>query len=472
MQKYVSPPPLIEFSNVRNNLELVYARFLPIVVAASLLVVGVAAAYLLVNVSPIISIAAIFALPALLLIFAKPNLGLMLVVFVLPLEEINVKGGFSYIKFISVIVFGCAILHYLIFRRREPLARTTQNMLIGLFILASLLSIFVALSPSRTLERIPKLFRVLALYYFAINLIRSEKDFRIALWLFVIGGFASTLYGFFDPAQINGRFEGALGQPNGYALTMTPRIPIALALLSIEKNFLKKLFLIGMGVTIIYGIILSASRGGLLSLGLALILFAIMQKRRAVWLGLISLIIIVGILVMPPDVKVRVGLSETPASSNLENSTDRRLTYQIYGLELFREYPMLGIGLDGFAEAYAQSDYRFLIRTETLRVAHNTYLEIAAGTGLIGLIPFLGILGFAISLAWKYSRLKYHAHSSFLTSASAGLFAALGGYYWGMLFGSRQYEKTLWFLLALPVVLQILINAGIKYNKNSEQPQK
>jgi O-antigen ligase len=148
------------------------------------------------------------------------------------------------------------------------------------------------------------------------------------------------------------------------------------------------------------------------------------------------------------------------------------LTYQIYGLDLFRQYPLLGVGLDGFAEAYAQSDYRFLIHTRDLRVAHNSYLEIAAGTGLIGLIPFLAILGFAIVSAWKYSHLKYYAYSSFLASASAGLFAALGGYYLGMLFGSRQYEKTFWFLLALPIIVQVLINIRMKQGETLEQPIK
>lgn len=471
MQKYVSPPSLIKVPNLWNNFERLYARLLPITIVLSLLVVAGAASYLLVNVSPIISILAVFALPALLLIFAKPTLGLMLVIFILPLEELNVSGGFSYIKFLSVIVFGCAILHYLVLRPRDLLVRTPQNVLIGLFILVSLSSVFVAFSPERTLERIPRLVRVIALYYFAMNLLRTEKHFRIALWVFIIGGFVSTLYGFFDPAQVNERFQGALGQPNGYALTMTPRIPIALVLLSSEKNIWKKLFLIGMGTTIIYGVILSGSRGGLLSLSLALILFAITQNKRAIWLGLIGLIFIVGILVMPANIKSRVGLSNTQTSFDEEDSTDRRLTYQVYGWDLFKEYPILGVGLDGFAEAYAQSEYRFLIRTRSLRVAHNTYLEIAAGTGLIGLIPFLCILAFAVVVAWKYSQLKYYAYNSFLASASAGIFAALGGYYCGMLFGSRQYEKTFWFLLALPVVLQILMNERMKYNQKLEQAQ-
>jgi len=415
-----------------------------------------------VNVSPLIAIASLFALPVTLFVFSKPELGMMLVIFVLPLEELNISGGFSAIKLISVLVFGCAILNYLIFRGKTSLVSSSQNKLISFFILISLCSIFVAFSPSRTLDRLPKLLRVLTLYFFAINFIRSEKHFHLALWFFVLGGFVCTLYGFFDPTQAGGRFQGTLGQPNGYAAVTVARIPIALALLTIEKNFLKKSFLIGMTLISIYGIILSASRGGLLALSLALILFAAVQKSRTFWLGLICSVFVVGYLIMPQDVKVRVGLTGVAASSAQGNSTARRLSYQIYGIELFKENPILGIGLDGFAEAYAQSEYRFMIRNDVLRIAHNTYLEIATGIGFIGLIIFISILGLAFTVLLKYTNERYWQINPKLSNISRGLFAAFGGFCLAMLFGSYQYEKTLWFLIALPSIVQFLFTSGMK----------
>jgi len=445
-----------------------YSKFLPAVIVTLSLLMALASSYFLVNVSPLIAIGILFALPLVIFTFVKPDFGMLLVIFVLPLEELNIKGGFSAIKMISVLVFGCAILNYLIFPRETRLVKSSQNILIFVFLLISLISVFVAFSPERTLDRIPKLLRVLSLYFFAINFIKSEKYFRSALWMFVIGGFVCTLYGFFDPAQTIGRFEGAIGQPNGYALTMTPRIPIALALIIIDKNLLKRIFLAFVILTISYGVILSASRGGLLSVSFALIVFAALQKNRKTWLGVIGVIFALGILIMPLDIKVRVGLSDAYTSTDLGNSTDRRLTYQIYGLELFQKYPVLGVGLDGFAEAYAQSEYRFLVRTQNLRVAHNTYLEIATGTGVVGFLPFMGILGFAMYLAWKYSRKKYWYINAELAILSSGLLAALSGYYLGMLFGSRQYEKTLWFLFALPIVVETIINAQVKAKSNQE----
>jgi O-antigen ligase len=469
MQKISQSPTVLEVPSSRKGAGRVNSHLLLAGVIVSSIIIAIASSYILVNISPVFALASLLAIPAVILFFFKPEIGLMMLILILPLEELNVSGGFSAIKMISVIVFGCAILNYIIYRPHEPLVRSPQNGLILLFILVALVSVFVAIDPGRVLERMTKLLRVVALYFFTLNLIRSEKYLRLGLWLFVIGALLSTLYGFFDPAQVGQRFEGALGQPNGYALTMTPRIPIALALIMIEKKLWKKILLAIMIAFISYGIILSGSRGGLLSVSLALILFTLFQKNKLVWIAVASLIFIIGISIMPENIKMRIGLTQASSGVEVDNSTDRRLTYQVYGMDLFKQNPVLGIGLDGFAEAYARSEYRFLVRTRDLRVAHNTYLEIATGTGIMGLIPFIGILLSALALAWKYSQNIYWRISPELVILSTSIFAALGGYYLGMMFGSRQYEKTFWLLLALPVILKVLMDQRAAYQADSGQ---
>jgi O-antigen ligase len=469
MQKISQPPTVFQITSSQKESERFNSRLMLAGVIVSSIIIAIASSFILVNVSPVLALASILAIPAFILFFFKPEIGLMTLILILPLEELNVDGGFSAIKMISIVVFGCAILNYIIYRPHEPLVRSSQNGLILLFILVALVSVFVAIDPSRVLERMGKLLRVVALYFFTLNLIRSEKYLRLGLWLFVIGGLLSTLYGFFDPAQVGQRFEGALGQPNGYALTMTPRIPIALALIMIEKKLWKKILLAIMIGFISYGIILSGSRGGLLAVSLALILFTLFQKNKFVWIALVSLLFIVGLSIMPDNIKMRVGLMEATSGVEVDNSTDRRLTYQVYGVDLFRQNPILGIGLDGFAEAYARSEYRFLVRTRDLRVAHNTYLEIATGTGIVGFIPFIAILLSGLVLAWKYSQKKYWRISPELVIVAIGLFSALGGYYLGMAFGSRQYEKTFWFLLALPVILKVLMDRRASNQAESGQ---
>lgn len=369
----------------------------------------------------------VLAVPGGVVLITRPQLGLLLLIFAIPLEEFNQFGpGVSVLKLLSVMVFAGAAIHFLVFRRRESLVNAAQNWLILLFILAIVLSFFVAVDPARTLSRTIKLLRVLTLYLVVINLVQTEKELRYLIWVFLISGFVSALWGLLDPAQANQRIYGTMGQPNLFALTMVPRLPLALALLQVERGALKRTTLLIILGVIAYGVVLSGSRGGLLGAILALVLFVFTQKNKIFWFGLVLFITLLGLLVMPLEIKQRVGLAATPSGEDIGNSTDRRETYQIYGWQIWQEHPVLGVGLDGFAEAYAHSEYRFLQKNRVERIAHNSYLEIAVGTGLVGFIPFIALLGLSLYRAGKYA--GYVKSTPYLASVSAGLLAAI---FWG-----------------------------------------
>lgn len=417
------------------------------------IILSIGLAYVLVNINPMLAILALFAIPIGIVLLFRPEIGLLVIIFILPLEALNEVGSVSITKALSVVVFGAAIMSFILFDRERLLVKSPQNLLILLFIIVAIFSVIVAISPERTIGRLMKLFRVAALYFFLVNFIRTEKQLNWAIWVFVLGGFASSLYGFFDPLQTGQRFYGALGQPNLYALSMVVRLPIIFALIQTEKGVLKKILLLFMFLVIIYGVILSGSRGGLLALGLSLILFVLVQEKKAVWLSVMTVVFVVGFLIMPESVKIRVGITGAQPSDDAGNSTDRRESYQIFGLEVWRQNPLFGVGLDGFAEAYAQSEYRFLQKGDSLRIAHNTYMEILVGTGVVGTILFLGMLFYPLASMWNFVKNGIDIGSRNLVVLSSGVFSGLGGYYLGILFGSRQYEKTLWFIMAIPVII-------------------
>ncbi len=445
--------PAARFRWPGDDSEYFDSRLLAIGLLVSTIIVSVGLAYVLVNISPVLALVGVLAIPTGLLLVTRPDLGLLLIVFAIPLEDFNkFGGGISALKLLSIVVFGGMVVHFLIFRRKDSLVGAPQNWLISFFVLAVILSGFVAIDIFRTLDRTIKLLRVLSLYLVVINVVQSKRDLNRLLWAFLLGGFLSALYGILDPAQQGTRFVGTLGQTNLFAVSMVPRLPLALCLLSVEKGRLKQILLLVILSVIAYALTLTGSRGGLLATGLALILFALVQENKAVWLIMIGLIALGGLIAMPLEMKQRIGLVSSSSGQDLGNSTDRRETYQIYGWQLWQQHPILGIGLDGFTEAYTHSDYRFLQKNRTKRVAHNTYLEIAVGTGLLGLIPFISLFALSLFKTWKYS--GFRNRYPYLASISAGLFAAQGGYFLGILFGSRQYEKTLWLLIALVVVIQ------------------
>jgi hypothetical protein len=77
---------------------------------------------------------------------------------------------------------------------------------------------------------------------------------------------------------------------------------------------------------------------------------------------------------------------------------------------------------------------------------------------LVGFVPFVALLGTSLFTAWKLAGAAeprpYWAH------VSAGLFAGLGGYLLSSLFLSQQYEKTLWLLIAMIVMVRRLARSN------------
>jgi O-antigen ligase len=170
-------------------------------------------------------------------------------------------------------------------------------------------------------------------------------------------------------------------------------------------------------------------------------------------LFVVAVVVLVAFLLLPQQVKARLGLADR-LDKAAQESTERRLSYYAYGVNLFLENPFLGSGLGGFTAQYHRSIYRFwLNQGDVLRVAHNMYLEIGIGAGLLGLIPFLMIL--LSCLTGLQGLVRKKPPSSYAELASA-LQISMVGFMMVGLISSSQYDKPLWLLISMAAVLPVL----------------
>lgn len=443
-------------------------RLFTTVTLCALMGVGVVLAYVQVTYSPLLALLLLAGIPVAVIMVTRPVFSLLLLVFAIPLERLNHIGALpaelSLFKVLSVAVFGGIIVHYLVFRRQDRWVSAPQNWWLALFVLAVLASGFVAVSPRRTLAGITRLARVLMLYPIVVNVIKSERDLHRVTWAFLLSGLICTLYGIytyhFAPHLIEaeGRISGTMDDPNEFAAAMLTRIPLALELFLRDKRRWPRIVLAVVAGASVYGIVLSGSRSGLLALAVAFLLFVSNRKRKFRTFAIVIAVMALVFVVMPSSYQERMGL-EPSTQETAWASMHRRWTYQVLGIQLFQKHPVLGIGLDGFAVAYGRSVYRFLQDTHVERVAHNTYLEIAVGVGLTGLIPLLGILATSMLDVRKVAQKA--ARPSGVTAIAKGIFASLGGFLVACVFLSEQYEKTLWLLVALAVVAQHLYRRSV-----------
>jgi O-antigen ligase len=79
-----------------------------------------------------------------------------------------------------------------------------------------------------------------------------------------------------------------------------------------------------------------------------------------------------------------------------------RLAHWQSALAMWRDHPWLGVGFGNYGTAYSQ--YALAKWPAALGHAHNYYLNIAAETGLLGLIAYLLLWGLAFWQVWHIFR--------------------------------------------------------------------
>ncbi|HVE56180.1 MAG TPA: O-antigen ligase family protein [Pyrinomonadaceae bacterium] len=265
-----------------------------------------------------------------------------------------------------------------------------------------------------------------------------------------------------------------------FAAFMEMTIGLTLALLvgnATEKD--KRLLLIIAIVLMGIAILLTGSRGGVLSLlgviGFVLLTNVLRKKKdddeeltkdekrslfrrnlAIVGGGLGLLIVLFGaVLLLGGDVPLSRGIGFI----NESDVSNGRLHFWTVAVQVFKDYPILGAGLDSFGTAFPHYDsWNGNFRVEQ---AHNDYLQTLADAGILG---FICIAAF-VYLLFKQGLQKIGAeHSHFRRSVSVGAMAGCLGILIHSFFDFplRTPSNAFFFLL-----FAVFATASIHFSKRS-----
>jgi O-antigen ligase len=92
-----------------------------------------------------------------------------------------------------------------------------------------------------------------------------------------------------------------------------------------------------------------------------------------------------------------------PLASRLYQGTLRnRLDYWNAAFNMFKEYPIFGVGIDRFGEYYRQyAVQNQVVQGQMTDNAHSVYMQILATGGLITFIPFILLIGFITYIGFR-----------------------------------------------------------------------
>ncbi len=186
--------------------------------------------------------------------------------------------------------------------------------------------------------------------------------------------------------------------------------------------------------------------------------FFILTKARGAWLGFFTGVaflfffrlkkIVLILLVL--SFVAYLGINRNIARYVIQfTSIDDRITMWDNGWKIFKEHPVVGNGINTFFEKYKRiRNDRF--KNERGSYAHNCFLQMAADTGIIGLMGFLYLLFvFFKSSVRRAIKLKDEFYKVFVLGLLAGILAFLVHSFFDTNLYSLPLAALFWFALGL-----------------------
>lgn len=325
---------------------------------------------------------------------------------------------------VSIILFGLWIC-WLTLSRRAFLVRTPINAPIGMLSLVWVLACIASnvLVDPRVALRLGSSFALvqvaavtvtvvsLGLLLLGTNLGQEDRYCRLATWAFLavsavaILGYYGGMEAWLSFLNTNGLFTlWAVALSYGQALFNHRLNPVGrFALISLAAAYLFK-------VAILQTFWLSGWMPALVAVGI----ITLVRSRLLAGLGVV--------VFAPFLVAFSDRIFGAVVESNLDEGSDSRLDIWMQAWDLLSQYPVLGTGPAGYA-AYYMTLY---VGSGSSMSTHSNYVDIAAQTGIVGMISFLWLLGALGIVAWRACR-EWRAGFSggFSAAAAGGLIGAI-----------------------------------------------
>jgi O-antigen ligase len=294
--------------------------------------------------------------------------------------------------------------------------------------------------PFLTRTELLKLAAYLVIFFLAAQAFQTRAELSQLAWFAVALCFAVSLLGIIQyftsenelywipNLKIQGAPFGPFVNRNHFAGFLELTLPIGLALM-IFRGVRRDLFLLTTLLTIvpISAIVLSGSRGGIVSFVLEVGVLAVLARSRRTPLakdsrGMAIAILALAALALVSWVGAGTAIERFSKLSSHEISADRRVSMFRGAAHIFFDHPVKGCGLGTLVDVYPR--YETAYDGKLVDHVHNDYIEALAETGLLG-----GLCGLAfLWLFYREASKKFAAEQGrFSRALHAGAIAAVSG---------------------------------------------
>jgi probable O-glycosylation ligase (exosortase A-associated) len=416
----------------------------------------------------------------------RPLFGLLLFTWLAYMRPQDLCWGFA--KQIRFSLFAAILMYvgWFFFDGRRFTRWSTPMRWLAIF--ATCLTISLLINErhpeNRSFSKWFDLLKVFFVAFFTCGLVDDRKRLRLLLWTIALSlGFYGVKFGLHGVLRGGRILQGPGGMMldnNDLCLAMAMNLPLLFYLgRSLEKRWQRRLVTVAVALTGVT-VVCTLSRGGFLTTILAGLLILLKLRKSIVpWLVALAL---GGVLLfaLPSDVVARLKTLEDPKK---EGSAAGRLHAWKVGMRMVADHPIFGVGFEGFLPNFRKYDPEITEsndQIESVRVAHNTYVQVWAELGTPALICFLAMLVTAILSLRKTRQLidRARAGPAFqeMRNYSDMIEVSLVCFMFGANFLNRAHFDLLYELVALSAILLSITrdelarrSAGIAVAAESEE---
>lgn len=385
------------------------------------------------------------------------------------------------------VIIGAAVilaLIPLIFISKRSIRLTGVGVPLILFAVSAVLGLWVSYDPALSWPFVVTLMGSLILFFIVANF---ENSIEFGAKGLVIASTLLAIYFVSQYAHFNYPYEmGRLARlarktsvwtpdlvfftphPNAVAGFVSSTLLLNLALIWRARGMLGRVRWSVVALILGYALLITDSRGAWFGLAIATAVWAFLyfSQRAQHVLGL-GVGLIIGMLLgayvfihfAPHNLHV-------PFYGSLRSTANSRLTLYHNSLNLLWDYPFTGIGPgDTFAMVYSR--YQLLINVPYLEYAHNLFLAVGLGQGLLGLLALLWLMISFYRFVFRVERVKDAAVNSPIFRAT---WLGVTAIFLHGLTDAVRFSEARWTMPGLFVLLGIAVAAGgpvLKTNRRS-----
>ena len=305
----------------------------------------------------------------------------------------------------------------------------------ALFLLVvGLLSIINAVNGRVVIQSLAVFLYFVLFYLIVANAVKEKRDVTLILYALLISAFLASLYGLLQYLGVMRGAQGGSGL-NEIISTMGNRnylggflayllFPMVILIVRLRSRILRAVAILLISFN--FGMAMLVNQTGI---RVALIVAAIgviigwtifrpvepLRKNR-VWLIALLIVLAFTFLVEAPSGPLNsvVGLSATESSSWIgrmwaQNAGKVRSWDWWVGYEMFKDHPLLGVGLGNYKLNFIPYKAKFLATPQgksynfyiaRAAQAHNEYVQVLAELGILGILGVIGLIGMIVYSLW------------------------------------------------------------------------